>query len=59
MLASGTQDRGFEPGRSFGIFRTKKIYSIPFFLTEPSAARWRRCETAVIYPLGYQIKSHL
>ena len=27
MLASGTQDRGFDPGRSRRIFRAKKIHS--------------------------------
>jgi uncharacterized protein (DUF1786 family) len=31
MLASGTQDRGFEPGRSRRIFRAKKIRSTPSF----------------------------
>jgi hypothetical protein len=31
MLASGTQDRGFEPGRSRQIFRAKKIHSMPSF----------------------------
>ena len=29
MLASGTQDRGFDPGRSRRIFRAKKIHSMP------------------------------
>jgi hypothetical protein len=31
MLASGTQDRGFAPGRSRRIFRAKKILSMPSF----------------------------
>jgi hypothetical protein len=31
MLASGTQDHEFEPGRSRRIFRAKKIHSIPSF----------------------------
>jgi hypothetical protein len=34
MLASGTQDRGFTPGRGRRIFRAKKILSIPFFESE-------------------------
>ena len=29
MLASGTQDRGFDPGRSRRIFWAKKIHSMP------------------------------
>ena len=29
MLASGTQDGGFDPGRSRRIFRAKKIHSMP------------------------------
>ena len=29
MLASGTQDRGFDPGRSRRIFSGEKIYSMP------------------------------
>ena len=29
MPASGTQDRGFDPGRSRRIFRAKKIHSMP------------------------------
>ena len=29
MLASGTQDRGFDPGRSRRIFSGKKIHSVP------------------------------
>ena len=29
MLASGTQDRGFDPGRSRRIFLAKKIHSMP------------------------------
>jgi hypothetical protein len=31
MLASGTQDRGFAPGRNRRIFRAKKIQSMPSF----------------------------
>jgi hypothetical protein len=31
MLASGTQDRGFDPGRSRRIFLAKKIHSMPSF----------------------------
>jgi hypothetical protein len=31
MLASGTQDRGFAPGRSRRIFRAKKILNMPSF----------------------------
>jgi hypothetical protein len=31
MLASGTQDRSFEPGRSHRIFQAKKIHSMPSF----------------------------
>jgi hypothetical protein len=32
MLASGTQDRGFEPGRSRRIFPAGKIHSMPSFV---------------------------
>jgi hypothetical protein len=31
MLASGTQDRGFKPGRSRRIFSDVKIFSMPSF----------------------------
>jgi hypothetical protein len=31
MLSSGTQDRGFAPGRSRRIFRAKKFLSMPSF----------------------------
>jgi hypothetical protein len=31
MLASGTQDRGFEPGRSRRVFSDEKIHSMPSF----------------------------
>jgi hypothetical protein len=31
MLSSGTQDRGFAPGRSCRIFRARKILSMPSF----------------------------
>jgi hypothetical protein len=31
MLASGTQDRGFAPGRSRRIFLAGKIHSMPSF----------------------------
>jgi hypothetical protein len=31
MLASGTQDRGFAPGRSRRIFLAGKIHNIPSF----------------------------
>jgi hypothetical protein len=34
MLASGTQDRGFAPGRSHQIFQVKKILSMPSFRRE-------------------------
>jgi hypothetical protein len=50
MLASGTQDRGFEPGRSRRIFRAgEKIHSMPSFGGEikPSAPcrRFAACKT--------------
>jgi hypothetical protein len=31
MLASGTQDRGFAPGRSSRIFSGEKIFTMPSF----------------------------
>jgi hypothetical protein len=34
MLAFGTHDCGFEPGRSHRIFRAKKIHSVPSFRGE-------------------------
>jgi hypothetical protein len=34
MLPSGTQDRGFEPGRSRRIFSGVKIHSMPSFRME-------------------------
>jgi hypothetical protein len=34
MLASGTQDRGFAPGRSRRIFSGEKILSMPSFVRE-------------------------
>jgi hypothetical protein len=34
MLASGTQDRGFAPGRSLSNFSGKKILSMPSFRRE-------------------------
>jgi hypothetical protein len=48
MLASGTQDRGYEPGRSRRIFQGKKIHSVPSFGGEvkPSVPcrRFAACE---------------
>jgi hypothetical protein len=43
MLASGTQDRGFKPGRSRRIFQGEKILSMPSFGGEvkPSVPRHR------------------
>jgi hypothetical protein len=54
MLTSGTQDRGFEPGRSRWIFRAKQIHSMPSFGGEvkPSAPcrRFAACKkTPAIY----------
>jgi hypothetical protein len=57
MLASGTQDRGFEPSRSRRIFQGEKIHSMPSFGREVKLLVPCRRFTARKRPLNVTWKS--
>jgi hypothetical protein len=63
LLASGTQDHGFEPGRSRRIFQGEKIYSMPSFGREvkPSVPcrRFAACKRTLRFTWKSELQAKL